>query len=52
MSLSEQASVANTPGAVNFLCPNCGKYEIIRSRKERETVVTYTCPECGFRGPN
>lgn len=45
-------SLANDQGATSFLCPGCGKYEIIRCKKCRETAVKYKCPECGFIGPN
>ena len=43
---------ANTPGSVRFLCPQCQKVEIVRTRNEREIVAQYTCPGCGFIGPN
>ncbi len=36
---------------VVFLCPNCGKVEIIRCNKCRKQTVKYTCPVCGFTGP-
>ncbi|MFH1409765.1 MAG: zinc finger domain-containing protein [Nanoarchaeota archaeon] len=42
----------NDQGSVKFLCPNCGKQEIVRTKHERETAVRYKCPECGFDGPN
>ncbi|MDD3175370.1 MAG: zinc finger domain-containing protein [Candidatus Nanoarchaeia archaeon] len=45
-------SVVNDQGSTNFLCPNCGKQEIVRCRKCREIVTKYKCPECGFIGPN
>ena len=44
--------VANDKGSVTFNCPKCGKYEIVRSRHAREIVAKYTCPGCGFTGPN
>lgn len=44
--------IANDPGSVRFKCPNCGKYEIVRSTQSRKLAVKYTCPECGFSGPN
>lgn len=52
LSLAEKAAITNTPGGVRFLCPQCGKYEIVRSRRERENAIRYTCPQCGFSGPN
>lgn len=45
-------TTANTPGSVRFLCPHCQKTDIIRTRNERETVARFTCPGCGFTGPN
>lgn len=45
-------SLANDVGAVSFACPQCGKHTINRTRKEREIVIKYNCPECGFEGPN
>lgn len=44
--------VTNDKGSVSFPCPQCGEVEIVRSRSERENVVKYTCPKCGFTGPN
>ncbi|MFC1647980.1 zinc finger domain-containing protein [Nanoarchaeota archaeon] len=44
--------LANQPGSVKFMCPNCGKYEIIRCKTCRQIVAKYTCPECKFTGPN
>lgn len=45
-------TITNDVGAASFPCPKCGKQIIHRSRKSREIVVKYTCPECGFVGPN
>jgi predicted RNA-binding Zn-ribbon protein involved in translation (DUF1610 family) len=45
-------NIANTTGSVRFMCPRCQEAEIVRSRNERETVAKYTCPKCGFVGPN
>jgi len=45
-------NVTNETGAARFLCPNCGKAEILRTKNERQIVTKYTCPECGFVGPN
>ena len=39
-------------GSTKFKCPQCGQYEIIRCKHCRETAVKYTCPNCGFIGPN
>ncbi len=44
--------LTNDIGSTSFPCPNCGKQTIYRSRKSREIVIKYTCPECGFVGPN
>ena len=50
--LSLNISITNDRGAVSFKCPNCGDYEIVRSTKARKIAATYTCPKCGFVGPN
>ena len=39
-------------GGVRFLCPNCGKYEIIRCKHCREIAARYVCKGCSFSGPN
>jgi len=44
--------ITNEGGSVRFLCPQCGKHEIIRSLKARQIAAKYICPECGFEGPN
>lgn len=36
---------------VRFKCPGCGKVEMIRCAKCRETAAAYRCPECKFVGP-
>ena len=50
--LSCKFRVVNDKGGVNFLCPNCGKYEIVRCSKCRVNAAKYNCPNCGFIGPN
>lgn len=45
-------ALTNDEGATSFPCPKCGKQTIYRTRQSREIVVKYTCPECGFEGPN
>ena len=42
----------NDKGSVKFLCPKCGKQQIIRCSKCRRIVAKYICPECEFVGPN
>ncbi|HII14912.1 MAG TPA: RNA-binding protein [Nanoarchaeota archaeon] len=44
--------LANEKGATRFNCPSCAKYEIKRCRHCREIGTKYTCPQCGFSGPN
>lgn len=44
--------IENDSGAVTFMCPQCGKHEIVRSSFARKNAIPYTCPECGFTGPN
>lgn len=46
------APVTNTSGTARFMCPNCSKYEIIRCKHCREIAAKYSCPGCGFEGPN
>ncbi|MCP3682831.1 MAG: DUF1610 domain-containing protein [bacterium] len=38
--------------AAKFLCPSCGKTEIVRCANCRANAVKYKCAECGFTGPN
>ena len=45
-------ALTNDKGSTSFPCPKCGKVIIQRTRKEREIAIPYTCPECGFVGPN
>ncbi|MCB9362310.1 RNA-binding protein [Candidatus Woesearchaeota archaeon] len=52
VSSTSKQDIANDVGSVSFMCPRCGKAEIVRSSKDRAIVVSYTCPECGFTGPN
>ncbi|MBW2969965.1 RNA-binding protein [Candidatus Woesearchaeota archaeon] len=39
-------------GTVLFKCPSCLKYDIKRTAHERKIATKYTCPLCGFTGPN
>ncbi len=50
--LASNREITNDTGAVTFKCPNCLKGVIVRSKNAREIVAPYTCPACGFRGPN
>ena len=50
--ISCNKEITNDKGAVRFLCPNCGKYEIVRCGKCRKISAKYVCPNCGFEGPN
>ena len=50
--MATKKRVDNDPGAVTFNCPSCGKYEITRSSNARKNALQYTCPQCGFVGPN
>lgn len=45
-------ALTNDVGATSFPCPKCGEAIIHRSRNSREICVKYTCPACGFVGPN
>ena len=44
-------SITNIGESVNFKCPDCGKYDIIRCDHCRKISAKYTCPECDFEGP-
>jgi predicted RNA-binding Zn-ribbon protein involved in translation (DUF1610 family) len=50
--ISCKKDIANNTGTTTFMCPKCGKYEIVRCRHCREIAAKYTCPECRFSGPN
>ena len=50
--LATNVRITNDKGAVTFKCPNCNDYEIVRSKNARQIVAKYTCPKCGFTGPN
>ena len=39
-------------GATRFMCPNCGKVEIIRCKQCKKLGAKYKCSNCGFEGPN
>lgn len=44
--------ITNLAGSTRFMCPSCGKFEIVRCKKCREIVTKYRCANCGFEGPN
>ncbi|NQU78717.1 RNA-binding protein [Candidatus Woesearchaeota archaeon] len=50
--ISCRKKVINLDGTAKFMCPSCGKAEIIRCGHCREIVTKYKCPQCGFEGPN
>jgi hypothetical protein len=39
-------------GTVRFVCPQCSEMEIIRIPQARKMAAKYSCPKCGFTGPN
>lgn len=45
-------SVKNDTGSTTFICPNCGKEEIIRCSHCRKISARYECTKCKFSGPN
>ncbi|PIN79997.1 RNA-binding protein [Candidatus Woesearchaeota archaeon CG10_big_fil_rev_8_21_14_0_10_32_9] len=49
---STNVRITNDKGSVIFKCPSCKDFEIVRSRHSRQIVAKYTCPKCGFIGPN
>ena len=46
------AKLTNLKGSTKFMCPSCGKFEIIRCKHCREIAARYTCGNCSFSGPN
>ncbi|MBI4140911.1 RNA-binding protein [Candidatus Woesearchaeota archaeon] len=44
--------LANQSGTAKFLCPQCGKVEIVRCAHCRKIAAKYVCAECNFEGPN
>ncbi|MBT3298070.1 RNA-binding protein [archaeon] len=50
--ISTKKRIDNDIGSVSFMCPSCGKFEIVRSSFARKNAMKYTCPNCGFTGPN
>ncbi len=44
--------LTNDQGSVVFKCPNCLDADIVRSKMSRKLGSKYTCPKCGFEGPN
>lgn len=52
MTNTKKQGLTNDVGGVKFKCPNCLKETISRTGNERQIVTKYTCPSCGFEGPN
>ncbi|MBN2458606.1 DUF1610 domain-containing protein [Candidatus Woesearchaeota archaeon] len=50
--VSCKKQISNDNGSVIFKCPKCGKGLIVRCKDCRQIAAKYTCPECGFVGPN
>ncbi|MBW2994946.1 DUF1610 domain-containing protein [Candidatus Woesearchaeota archaeon] len=50
--ISCKKTITNTQGSVKFICPSCGKSEIVRCRHCREIAAKYECPNCKYTGPN
>jgi len=44
--------ITNEQGSAVFMCPNCGKEQIVRCAHCRTIVAKYKCSQCGFEGPN
>ena len=44
--------LTNMGGTARFLCPQCGKTEIVRCAHCRKIAAKYVCIECNFEGPN
>ena len=52
VSTASKENITNSEGTAIFPCPKCGKAKIVRTKHERTIAAKYTCPECGFTGPN
>ena len=50
--ISCKKEIMNDSRSVKFKCPKCGKQLITRCGHCRQIASRYTCPECGFTGPN
>ncbi|PIY60517.1 RNA-binding protein [Candidatus Woesearchaeota archaeon CG_4_10_14_0_8_um_filter_47_5] len=50
--ISTNKPITNALGSVQFPCPKCSNYTIVRSPDARKRATLYTCPQCGFTGPN
>ncbi|NQV09000.1 hypothetical protein HQ529_04070 [Candidatus Woesearchaeota archaeon] len=58
--MAQKKTIENIPerntidpvGTARFMCPNCGKAEITRTKHARALATPYKCPSCGFEGPN
>ncbi|MDP6294263.1 MAG: zinc finger domain-containing protein [Candidatus Woesearchaeota archaeon] len=50
--LTCKQSLMNDTGGVEFKCPQCNDFDIIRCAHCRKTATRYTCPKCNFEGPN
>ncbi|MBI2557819.1 RNA-binding protein [Candidatus Woesearchaeota archaeon] len=44
--------ITNTIGSTRFMCPRCGKVEIIRCHHCRQIAAKYKCSSCNFEGPD
>jgi len=44
--------ISNTVGSTRFMCPKCGKTEVVRCPHCRQIAAKYKCSECSFEGPN
>ncbi len=49
---ASKEELSNNKGSVVFKCPKCVQADITRSFHSRELGTRYTCPQCGFEGPN
>ncbi|MDP3734178.1 MAG: zinc finger domain-containing protein [Nanoarchaeota archaeon] len=50
--ISCKKKIVNDKGRVIFKCPKCENREIVRCSNCRSNAIQYSCPECGFKGPN
>ena len=49
--VSCKKDISSGKNSTKFICPECGKNEIIRCGNCRKLSTKYKCEECGSEGP-
>ena len=50
--ISCKKKVVNDAGSVEFPCPKCTSFKLVRCSNCRKNAIKYKCPSCEFEGPN